>query len=170
MTPQSGIPHNNRVGDLDASATSFIMKELNLSMDEVQAQLTQESGLLGLSGISNDLRDIGEKAAAGNKRAKLTIDVLVHAIRHWVGAFYLELNGCDALVFTGGIGENNPTIREAVCAKLDNLGIEIDPELNNETFADEKMISSKKSKVKVFVIPANEELVIARETCRLLAS
>ena len=170
MSPQSGIPHNNRVGDLDASATPFVMKALNLSMDEVQAQLAQESGLLGLSGISNDLRDIGEKAAAGDERAKLTIDVLVHAIRHWIGAFYLELNGCDALVFTGGIGENNPIIRGAVCAELDNLGIEIDPDLNNEIFAEEKMISAKKSKVKVFVIPANEELVVARETCRLLAS
>ena len=160
MSPQSGLPHNNRVGDLDASATPFIMKALNLSVDEVQEQLTRESGLLGLSGVSNDLRDIREKAIAGNERAELAIDVLVHAIRHWIGAFYLQLNGCDALVFTGGIGENNPFIREAVCANLDSLGIDIDPDLNNETLAEEKLISSGQSKVKVYVIPANEELVV----------
>ncbi len=170
MSPQSGLPHNNRVGDLDASATPFIMKALNLSIDEVQEQLVRESGLLGLSGVSNDLRDIREKAAAGNTQAQLAIDVLIHCIRHWIGAFFVQLNGCDALVFTGGIGENNPFIREAVCANLDNLGIEINPDLNNATLAEENLISSEQSRVKVFVIPANEELVVARETCRLIAS
>ena len=111
-----------------------------------------------------------QKASAGDERAKLAIDVFVHAIRHWIGAFYLQLNGCDALVFTGGIGENNPWIRESICANLCNLGIEIDCDLNKETLAEEKSISSGQSKVKIFVIPANEELVVARETCRLLAS
>jgi acetate kinase len=169
LSPQSGLPQNNRVGDLDSAAVPFAMKALGLPLAEVERQLTKESGLLGLSGVSNDLRDILAAATQGNARARLALDVLVHSARHWLGAFYLQLNGCDALVFTAGIGENNPALRAAICANLDQLGLVLDP-AKNSALHGEGEISAADSRVKVFVIPANEELVVARETLRWLAA
>jgi acetate kinase len=170
LSPQSGLPQNNRVGDLDSAALPFAVKTLGLSLAEAERQLTKESGLLGLSGVSNDLRDIRAAAEKGDARARLAIDVFVHSTRHWIGAFLAELNGCDALVFTAGIGENNADLRAAICAKLDGLGIELDSGRNAALRAQEGEISSARSRVKVFVIPANEELVVARETLRQIAS
>lgn len=169
LSPQSGLPQNNRVGDLDSAAVPYVMKTLGLSLAEVERQMTKESGLLGLSGVGNDLRDVRAAAAQGNTRAQLALDVFVHSARHWIGAFLLELNGCDALVFTAGIGENNPDFRAAICAKLDQLGIVVDP-AKNSALRGEGEISAPDSRVKIFVIPANEELVVARETLRCIAA
>ncbi len=169
FSPQSGLPHNNRVGDLDSAAVPYVMKTLGLSLDEVENQMTKESGLLGLSGVGNDLRDIREAAAGGDERAQLALDVFVHSARHWIGAFLLELNGVDALVFTAGIGENNPKLRAAICAQLEGLGIVIDPEKNAALLGAEGEISAANSRTKIFVIPANEELVVARETARCIS-
>ncbi len=169
LSPQSGLPQNNRVGDLDSAAVPFVMKTLGLPLAEVERQMTKESGLLGLSGVSNDLRDILAAMAQGNARAQLALDVFVHSTRHWIGAFFLALNGCDALVFTAGIGENNPGLRAAICAQLDELGLVLDP-VKNAALRGEGEISATSSRVKIFVIPANEELVVARETLRNISA
>ncbi|MFA6959457.1 MAG: acetate kinase [Opitutaceae bacterium] len=163
LSPQSGLPQNNRVGDLDSAAIPFIQKKLNLPIAEIERQLTKESGLLGLSGVSNDLREIRAAASAGNRRAETAIDIFIHSIRHWIGAFWVELGGCDALVFTAGIGENNAWLREAVCAGLYDLGLSIDAEFNANALPETDLANSD-SRTRVFVIPANEELVVARET------
>jgi acetate kinase len=169
LSPQSGLPHNNRVGDLDSFALPFVMRSMGLSLDEVEKQMCKESGLKGLSGgASNDLRDIQAKAEQGDARAQLALDVLVHQARHWIGAYHLQLNGLDALVFTAGIGENRPSLREAICKDLDQLGITIDPKLNAQAGAQEGVISATDSRVKVMIIPTNEELVVAREVKRFL--
>jgi acetate kinase len=168
LSPQSGLPQNNRVGDLDSFVLPYVMQSAGLSLDEVEKVLCKESGLKALSGGYNDFRDIEKRAAEGCAKAQLALDVFVHQARHWIGSFYLELNGLDALVFTAGIGENRNGIREAICAQLDQLGIFLDPEKNNSTKAQEADISAPSSRVKVLVIPTNEELVVAREVKRFL--
>jgi acetate kinase len=168
MSPQSGLPQNNRVGDLDAEALPYAVNTLGITIEEAQRQLTKESGLLGLSGVSNDIRDIVAAADQGNAKAKLALDVFVASARHWIGAYLAELNGADALVFTAGIGENRGGLRAAICANLDQLGIVLDAEKNAATLATEAVISASNSRVKVMVIPTNEELVVARETKRWL--
>ena len=168
MSPQSGLPQNNRVGDLDAEALPYAMKTLGISMEEAQRQLTKESGLKGLSGISNDIRDIGDAAEKGDAKATLALDAYVASARHWIGSYFLQLNGADALVFTAGIGENRGELRAAVCANLENLGIKLDAEKNDSCRASETIISTADSRVKIFVIPTNEELVVAREAKRFL--
>ncbi len=169
MSPQSGLPHNNRVGDLDAFAIPFVMKSHGLALEQVTRALNKESGLLGLSGVSNDVRDIVKAAAQGNPRAQMALDVFVHNIRHWIGAFLLQLNGADAIVFTAGIGENQAAIREAVCKDLDWFGIRLDL-LKNTAYerGQEAVISADGSRVKIMVVPTNEEIVVAREVKRLL--
>jgi len=168
MSPQSGLPHNNRVGDLDSFALPFLMRTAGLTLDEAERLLCKESGLKGLSGLSNDVRDVVAQAEQGNRRAQLTLEVYVHQARHWIGAFFLELNGLDALVFTAGIGENQAGLRAAICRRLDQLGIVLDAEANARTRSQEAVISPPHSSAKVMVIPANEELVVAREVKRFL--
>lgn len=168
MSPQSGLPHNNRVGDLDSEAIPYAVKTLGIPIEEAQRQLTKESGLQGLSGVSNDIRDVLEASGKGNTSAKVAIDVFVASARHWIGSYFFEMDGADAIVFTAGIGENQPTIRSAICANLEGLGIELDPTLNASTRATETVISKPGSRVKLMVIPTNEELVVARETKRTL--
>jgi acetate kinase len=170
MSPQSGLPHNNRVGDLDAFALPYLMRSAQLTLDEAERVLCKESGLLGLSGVSNDLRDIVAQANQGHARAQLALDVFAHQIRHWIGAYYLQLNGLDALVFTAGIGENLPALRQSICANLDQLGIRLDPEKNQHPGAPETFLNAQDAPVKVLVIPTNEECVIAREVKRHLES
>ena len=171
LSPQSGLPNNNRVGELDSFAMPFAMRTLGLSLEEAERQLCKESGLKGLSGVSNDIRDIMAAAGKGNARAKLAVDVFVAGVRHWIGACLTQLNGADALVFTAGIGEND-AVQSAppFCARLDQLGIELDAELNKKTGAQEAVISATGSRIKIMVIPTNEELVVAREAKRLLES
>ncbi len=168
LSPQSGLPQNNRVGDLDAEALPYAMKTFGISVEEAQRQLSKEGGLKGLSGVSNDIRDIATAAEQGNASAKLALDVFVASARHWIGSYFFQLNGTDAIVFTAGIGENRASLRAAICADLDQLGIVLDPAKNAATHATEAVISADNSKVKVLVIPTNEELVVARETKRLL--
>jgi acetate kinase len=168
FSPQSGLPHNNRVGDLDAFALPFIMRSTGLTLDEAERLMCKESGLKALSGGYNDFRDIVARAQQGNAQAKLALDVYAHSIRHWVGSYFLQLNGLDALVFTAGIGENRAGCREAICRDLDQLGILLDPKLNGEAIAREAVISAPESAVKIIVIPTNEELVVAREVRRFL--
>jgi len=138
MSPQSGLPQNNRVGDLDSFAVPFTMRTLGLSLDEAERQLFKESGLKGLSGVSNDIRDIHSAAEQGNATARLALEVYIASARHWIGSYFLQLNGCDALVFTAGIGENRAEVRAAICANLDQLGIVLDVDKN--LAADEKQI------------------------------
>lgn len=168
MSPQSGLPQNNRVGDLDAEAIPYAMKTLGISVEEAQKQLGKQGGLLGVSGVSNDVRDIGEAAKKGDGKAQLALEVFVASARHWAGSYFLQLNGADAIVFTAGTGENRAELRAAICANLENLGIKLDAEKNNATRATEAVISAADSKVKIFVIPTNEELVVAREAKRFL--
>lgn len=158
---QTGIPHAVRVGDVDPYIIPFLMNE-GMSMDEILDGMSKNGGLLGISGVSGDLRSVREAADAGNERAALAIRVFCTAIRRWIGSFYLELGGLDKLVFTGGIGENSPEIRQLVCADLTHMGIELDEKANRERGA--AVISVPGSPVTVEVIPANEELGVARRT------
>jgi len=170
LSPQSGLPQNNRVGDLDSAAVPYVLKTFGLPLAEIERQMTKESGLFGLSGIGNDLRDIRAAAAQGNARAQLALDVLVHSVRHWIGALHFELGGCEAIVFTAGIGENSPDLHAAILRDLDQLGIMLDPARNDTLRGTEGEISAPTSRAKVLVITANEELVVARETLRCLAA
>ena len=171
FSPQSGLPQNNRVGDLDSMAIPYVSKMLGLSVEDAEHQLTKESGLLGLSGISNDVRDISEKAQDGNANAKLALDVLIDSIRHWAGSFFFKMGSAEAIVFTAGIGENRTDLRAAVCAGLEDLGVQIDPSANESIVrGKEGIISTPDSGIQVLVIPANEELVIAREVYRFMQS
>jgi len=168
MSPQSGLPQNNRVGDLDAEAIPYAVKTFGITVEEAQRQLSKESGLKGLSGVSNDIREVQAAAANGNVSAQMALDVFIASTRHWMGSYFFELNGADAIVFTAGIGENRPELREAICANLDQLGIVLDLAKNNAAKAQEVVISAANSRVKVLVIPTNEELVVAREVKRFL--
>jgi acetate kinase len=167
MSPQSGIPNNNRVGDFDPFAIPVVMQEAGLSLDEVLYQLTEEGGLKGLSGKSNDLRDVEHTAAHGDKRAKLALDVFVGSVRDWLGAFLVRLGGADAIVFTGGIGENSASMRSAVCNGLRDLGIEIDG-AKNEAAKGEMVVSKDASRIAVWTMPTNEEIVVARQTFEVI--
>lgn len=170
FSPQSGLPQNNRVGDLDAMAIPYACKMLGITVEEAEKQLTKESGLLGLSGVSNDLRDVRAAAADGNADAQLAVETLIDSIRHWAGSFFFKMGGAEVISFTAGIGENNIDLREAVCAGLEGLGVKIDPAANAAvTGGQEGVISTDDSTIKVVVIPANEELVIAREVYRHVA-
>jgi acetate kinase len=168
LSPQSGLSQNNRVGDLDSLAIPFAMRTLGISLEEAERQLCKESGLKGLSGVSNDIRDIHQAIEKSNSQAKLALDAFVASIRHWIGVALVQLNGADAIVFTGGIGENDFAVRAAVCAQLDQLGISLDPTVNAQTRGKERVINAPDSRVKIMVIPANEELVVAREVHRLI--
>jgi acetate kinase len=162
-SPQSGLPQNNRVGDIDAFAVLYMMKKLSVDADEMARILGCESGLAGISGRSGDIRDLDEGAAAGDQRSQLALNVFVRAIRHYVGAFLLELGGLDVISFSGGIGENSAAIRSAVCRNLAGFGIELDEGVNrNARMAG--AISTEGSRVKVLIMPADEEIIVARET------
>jgi acetate kinase len=167
FSAQSGLPQNNRVGDFDPFALPWLMQQTGKSLAEVLGTLASGSGLLGLSGVSGDLRDIAEAAAAGNARAQLTIDVFAANTRHYLGAYLVELGGADVIVFTGGIGENRAEFRAAVCGNLAELGIVLDPDLNRSAQGEAK-ISAAAGRVQIWVVPTNEELVVARQAARLL--
>ncbi|MEX2167940.1 MAG: acetate/propionate family kinase [Pirellulales bacterium] len=167
MSPQSGLPQNNRVGDFDVFALPVVMERTGKSLDEVLGILANKSGLAGLSGTSGDIRDVAAAAEAGSKQARLAVDVYVSSIRHYLGAYLVELGGADAIAFAGGIGENRPQIRAAVCDSLEELGIVIDP-ARNESLRGEGPIHSEQSCVQIWVVPTNEELIVARQTEELL--
>jgi acetate kinase len=166
-SPQSGLPQNNRVGDIDSFAVLHMMKKLNVGPDEMARILGSQSGLAGISGTSGDMRDLDQAAASGSQRARLALEVFVRAIRHYVGAFQLELGGVDAITFSGGIGENSAEIRAAVLKGLSGFGIELD-EKKNRSASGLGAISAENSAVKILIVPANEELIVARETVRVV--
>ncbi|MDZ7617722.1 MAG: acetate/propionate family kinase [Patescibacteria group bacterium] len=167
FSAQSGLPQNNRVGDFDPFAIPVIMQRTGMSLAEVLDALANRSGLLGLSGVSGDIRDLREAAGQGNERARLALDVYVADIRRYLGAYLVELGGADALVFTGGIGENAPDIRADVCRNLEELGIVLDPSLN-ENARGEAKVHATESRVQVWTVPTNEELIVARLAKQLL--
>lgn len=167
ISPQSGLPQNNRVGDLDVFAALFMMKKLELNVDEMAALLGSGSGLAGISGTSGDIRDITKASITGDRRCRIAIDAFVRAIRHYIGAFMIELGGFDVLTFSGGIGENSAEIRSAVCKDLSAFGIVVD-EKWNQVVERQGTISTLDSQVKVLIVPANEEVVVARAAMDLL--
>jgi acetate kinase len=170
MTAQSGVPHNNRVGDFDTFALLKLTKQ-GLSLDEIFKKLSKEGGMLGMSGVSPDMRDIEQVAAADGSpqgaRAKLAIDAFVESVRHYIGAYLVALGGCDVLAFTGGIGENGALIREAICRDLGFADIVLD-EGKNQVRGREEKISSVESNTEIWIIPTNEELIVARQTVAVL--
>lgn len=168
-SPQSGLPQNNRVGDIDVFAVLHMMKKLDLDPDQMATLLGTQSGLAGISGTSGDVRDLSDAAARGDKRAQLALDVFVRAIRQYIGAFLVELGGVDAITFSGGIGENSPEIRAAVLQGLAGFGIEVD-EARNVALPRDGSISKQGSPTRVMVVPANEEVVVARETAALVSA
>lgn len=168
MSPQSGLPQNNRCGDLDVFAALFVMKKRGLDPDGMARVLATESGLAGLSGLSGDIRDLEDAAAAGHARARLALDVLVRSVRHYLGAFLVELGGIDVLTFSGGIGENSPGVRAGVCAGLGEFGIALDDDLN-QAARGEARITSAASRVPVLIVPADEERIVARATAEVMA-
>ncbi len=167
MSAQSGLPHNNRVGDFDPYALPFVMDHTGKSLTEVLAMMACEGGLLGISGVSEDIRDISRAAKQGNRRAQLALDAFATAVRNYVGSYLVELGGADAIVFTGGIGENRVEFRQAVCRDLEELGIELDAAANQNAQGEAK-ISSESSRTQIWVVPTNEELIVARQTKELL--
>jgi acetate kinase len=166
MSPQSGLPHCNRVGDFDVFALPPLLRATGKTLEQVLDDLANRSGLLGLCGHT-DLRDIEAAAANGEPRAQLAFDVFVAAVRHYLGAYLLLLGGADAIVFTGGIGENSSAMRAAVCANLDWFGIALDPSLNARAKA-EMRIDAAGSRVQLWTMPTNEELIVARQAKELL--
>jgi len=169
MSPQTGLPNNNRTGDFDPFALPVVMRETGKSLDEVLDELAERSGLLGLSGTSGDVRDLEQAAAAGDERSQLALDVFITAVRHYLGAYLVELGGADVIVFTGGIGENSVSVRRDVCRNLKTLGIVLDAEANAAA-QGESCISATESRVQVWTIPTNEEIIVARQAQELLVA
>ena len=169
FTPLAGVPMGTRSGDIDCAAAEYIAKKENMSLSEVMAYLNKKCGVAGISGVSSDFRDLTAATDNGNKRAKLALDMFSYSCKKYVGAYAAAMNGVDCIVFTAGVGENTPCVREAICEDMQYLGLEIDKEKNlqknNGAIRD---VTGANSKVKILIIPTNEELVIARETVELL--
>ncbi|MGH7452783.1 MAG: acetate/propionate family kinase, partial [bacterium] len=170
MTPLEGLVMGTRCGDLDPSILEYLSHKEGMSFGEIDTLLNKQSGLLGISGLTNDMRDLlDEEREHQDRRAKLAIDIFCHRAKKYIGACLAEMGGADALIFTGGIGENSPTVRQRVCAGLEWLGITTDEPRNAQTFGGrEGEINTQDSRIKVFVIPTNEELLIARDTVRCI--
>lgn len=168
MSPQSGLFHNNRVGDFDPFALPAVMRATGMRFEEAMEILANKSGLLGICG-KNDLRDVEAAADAGEADAQLALDMFVSSIRHYLGAYLVELGDTDAIVFTAGIGENSPRVRSMVCRDLGPMGILLNDELN-EAGHGERKISAADSRVEVWVMPTNEEIIVARQARDLLST
>ncbi len=166
LTPIDGLVMGTRCGDIDPSVVTYLMHKLNISADEVLDILNKKSGFLGVSGVSNDCRFVEEAAYEGNERAAIAMRLFSRRVKGYIGNYLAQLNGADALVFTAGIGENDATVRADICEGLTNLGFKIDPERNHNR---ETIISTDDSEVTIMLIPTNEELVIARDTARLVS-
>lgn len=168
FTPLEGVTMGTRSGDIDPGVLLFLSREIGFSHDRIDKLLNKESGLLGLSGVSNDVREIMEQCECGNDRCKLAIELFVYRIKKYIGSYTAILNGIDALVFTAGIGENSPQLREMICGNLEVLGVHLDKTKNLKTIASEGIISGPDSKVTVLVIPTNEEKMIALDTVKII--
>lgn len=169
FTPLAGVVMGTRSGDIDPSAVDFLRNKLNLSAKKMVDYLNKECGMLGISGVSSDMRDVENKMFTGDERCTLSIEMIGYTIKKYVGAYFAVLNGADAIVFTGGIGENSDIMRKLVTENMTAFGIEIDEKKNNVKASEITDISGKKSKVKVLIVPTNEELLIARETAEKVA-
>ncbi|MFP5289154.1 MAG: acetate/propionate family kinase [Thermoanaerobaculia bacterium] len=170
LTPVEGLVMGTRSGDLDPSVLEFLHHKEGMSFDELDTLLNKRSGLLGISGLTNDMRELlAEEKENQDRRARLAIDIFCLRIKKYLGAYLARMNGADAIVFTGGIGENSPEIRRRICADLDFLGINLDPGKNEEmTAGREGEIGAEGARVRLYVIPTNEELLIARDTIRCI--
>jgi acetate kinase len=166
FTPLEGLVMGTRSGDIDPAIVFFLMEKLNMDANEANSYFNKKSGLLGLSGVSNDLRDVIEAAESGNERAQMALDVYHNKIKGYIGNYIAKLNGCDCIVFTAGVGENGIGTREEICKDLEALGIKMDT-AKNKVRGKEVDLSAEGSQVKIFLIPTNEELVIARDTYEL---
>lgn len=169
FTPLDGLLMGTRCGSIDPSILPYIAEKENMSMKDLDNMMNKKSGYLGISGVGSDCRDILSASCSGNERAALALDIQNYQIKKYIGAYAAAMNGLDAVVFTGGIGEHSREIRKNSCENMTFFGINIDDDRNNTVKDEPALISSDKSKVKVFVIPTNEELVIARETLEVLA-
>ena len=169
FTPLSGLIMGTRCGDIDPAIVPFIMEKWDMSFQEIDAVMNKKSGVLGISGVSNDFRVIEEAAAAGNKRAQLALDMFHHKVRRSIGGLIASMGGVDAIVFTAGIGENGIGNRDDICNGLEYLGTRLDHEKNN-MHGEEREVSVEGSRVKIFVIPTNEEIMIARDTKRITSN
>ena len=167
MTPVEGLMMGTRIGDIDAGALIHIMNTEEMNLSDLNTMINKQSGLLGISGISSDMRDIHKAIGKGGDRAKLAYDMFIYRIRKYIGSYIAVMNGVDAIIFTGGIGENDWDVRRDVCKGFDYIGLKFNEELNDELRETEAILTLDDSKVKVAVIPTNEELVIADETYRL---
>lgn len=169
FTPLEGLMMGTRCGDIDPTVVEYLAHKEGATIDEVFSILNKRSGVLGISGLTNDMRDLIEEYQEHNdRRAKLALDMFAYRIRKYIGAYLAILNGCDAICFSAGIGENSPYIRQMVCEEMDFLGIKLDEEANLKAIGKEMLISSEDSKIKVYVIPTNEELLFARDTVRVV--
>ncbi|GGO04189.1 acetate/propionate family kinase [Saccharibacillus kuerlensis] len=168
MTPLEGLMMGTRSGDLDPAIVPYVMNKEELSVSEVNSMLNKHSGLLAISGVSSDMRDITDGWEKGEPNAKLAFEMYEYRLRKYIGSYAAAMNGVDVLVFTAGVGENSAIVRKEVCNNLSYLGIEIDDELNKVRSGDPRRISTPNSKVEVLVVPTNEELVIARDTYRIV--
>ncbi len=169
MTPLEGLMMGTRSGDIDPAIIPFVMDKEDLTLNEVNSMLNKHSGLQGVSGIGSDMRDIEDNMET-NENAKLAFDMYEYRIRKYIGSYTAAMNGIDVLIFTAGVGENSDILRKAVTANLSYLGIEIDDEVNNTRSKQVRRISTPSSKVEVLVVPTNEELMIARDTLRIVKS
>lgn len=167
LTPLEGLIMGTRSGDIDPAIQEFICKKENISIDEMNSILNKKSGVLGMSGISSDFRDLVAAKEEGNKRAEDTLDTYAYHVAKYIGSYVTAMNGVDAIVFTAGVGENNASVRKAISEYFGYLGIEIDDE-KNALRGEEVVISTPESKVAMLVVPTNEELAIARETVELI--
>ena len=168
LTPVEGLVMGTRSGDVDLGAITYLMDKLGLSVADLNTIINKKSGVLGVSGVSSDMRDIEDAIAKGNERAKLALDMFEYRLLKYIGAYTAALNGVDLIVFTGGIGENQVITREYICKGLNYLGVKFNKELNAKTRGEEVEISTPDSKVRVVVIPTDEELTIATDTMNLV--
>ena len=166
FTPQEGVPMGTRSGSIDPTVVTYLINNLHMTGDEVEKMLNRESGLLGISGVSNDFREVSAAAAEGNERAALALKILSTAIKKIIGGYIAEMNGLDVLVFTAGIGENQSNLRAMVCDQMDGLGIAIDAE-KNKVRSEEMNISAEGARVQTWIVPTDEEYAIALDTARL---
>ena len=168
LTPLAGLMMGSRCGDIDASAVTYLMEKLNMKPQEMADFLNKKSGVLGITGISSDMRDIENAANEGNEKAQLALRMYEYRIKKYIGAYAAAMGGVDAIVFTAGVGENQTDLREDSCKGLEFLGIKINKEVNDKVRGKEAIISTDDSKVKVVVVPTDEEIVIARDTVELV--
>ena len=168
LTPLAGVMMGSRSGDIDASAVTYIMEKLGKTPQQMADYLNKESGVLGISGISSDMRDVEAAAKEGNERAKLALQMYAYRIKKYIGAYAAAMGGVDVIVWTAGVGENQTGMRADACEGLEFLGIEIDREKNAAVRSREELISTPESKVKVYVVPTDEEIVIARDTMEIV--